>query len=77
MSTRDREYLTDILSAVDLIDSFVQGIDHAQFIADLKCQSAVIRQLEIIGEATKRLSEEIRTKYLIYLGERWPECVIS
>ena len=33
------------------------------FLEDLKTQDAVIRNIEIIGEATKNLSDEIRNKY--------------
>jgi len=42
---------------------------------DLMRQSAVVRQLEIIGEATKRLSEEFRRVIPKSPGEKWPECV--
>ena len=38
-------------------------MDKADFDSDLKTQSAVIRQLEIIGEATKHLSNELRETY--------------
>ncbi len=38
-------------------------MDKAAFDCDMKTQSAVIRQLEIIGEATKRLSAELRSTY--------------
>ena len=38
-------------------------MDQGAFDKDLKTQSAVIRQLEIIGEATKRLSEEFRGQH--------------
>jgi uncharacterized protein with HEPN domain len=54
MQQRDTSYLLDILKAGQLIEEFVAGIDKAAFARDMKTQSAVIRQLEIIGEATKR-----------------------
>lgn len=38
-------------------------MDKVDFDSDLKTQSAVIRQLEMIGEATKRLSDELRETY--------------
>jgi len=38
-------------------------MDYEAFLADLKTQDAVVRNLEIIGEATKNLSEEIRQQY--------------
>ena len=63
MPSRDASYLLDILEAAKLIDEFVIGMDISDFYDDLKTQSAVIRQLEIIGEATKRLSPELRKTY--------------
>jgi uncharacterized protein with HEPN domain len=60
MQPRDESYLLDILTACQLIQSFVTDIDRAAFDDDLKTQSAVIRQFEILGEATKRVSEELR-----------------
>ncbi|MCA9935577.1 MAG: DUF86 domain-containing protein [Ardenticatenaceae bacterium] len=60
MPHRDASYLLDILKAARLIQDFTHGMDRLAFDDDLKTQSAVIRQLEIIGEATKRLSEELR-----------------
>ena len=55
---RDRLYLRHILEAIAAIEEFTQA-DRAGFLADRKTQSAVIRQLEIIGEAVKRLSPEL------------------
>ena len=60
MSPRDLDYVVDILAAAHLIQSFLVGRDRDVFGTDLMCQSAVIRQLEIIGEATKRLSATFR-----------------
>ena len=39
------------------------GMTYESFVADTKTQDAVIRNLEILGEATKNLSEELRAKY--------------
>lgn len=60
MPLRDQSYLLDIFQACRLIESFIEGLDEADFSVDWKTQSAVVRQLEIIGEATKRLSDEFR-----------------
>ena len=58
MNERDRLYLGHILEAIAAVESFtIEG--RAQFITDLKTQSAVLRQLEIIGEAVKHLSAEL------------------
>ena len=63
MSPRDLDYVIDILSAARLIQTFLMGRDRGAFAMDLMCQSAVIRQLEIIGEATKRLSVAFRDNH--------------
>ncbi len=56
-------YLTDILSAIESIEVFVEGMDFEEFEDDDKTSSAVVRKFEIIGEATKHIPEEIRQKY--------------
>lgn len=60
MQPRDLSYLTDILQAARLVDEFIEGMSEAEFYRDIKCQSAVMRQIEVIGEATKRLSSSFR-----------------
>jgi uncharacterized protein with HEPN domain len=57
---RERAYLTDILEAVSRIFRYTEGMTSAAFFEDTKTQDAVVRNLEVIGEATKALSEEIR-----------------
>ena len=64
MSSRsDREFLEDIQEAIRRAHMYVDGISYEQFLIDLKTQDALIRTLEIIGEATKRLSPEIRERH--------------
>lgn len=53
---RDDATLLDIARAARLIVEFRQGIDQAAFLADVKTQSAILHQLLVLGEATKRLS---------------------
>ncbi len=53
-------YLEDILEAATKIVRYVEGLDSAGFVADDKTVDAVIRNLEIIGEATKHLPHELR-----------------
>jgi len=62
-SRGDQEFLEDILEAIRRADAYVDGLSYTEFLADQKTQDAVIRTLEIMGEATKRLSPEIREKY--------------
>lgn len=60
MLHRDIAHLIDILAAARLVQEFIKGIDQQKFNDDVMLQSAVIRQIEIMGEATKRLSEDFR-----------------
>jgi uncharacterized protein with HEPN domain len=64
MSTRRevRDYLEDILQSILDIREFVAGMDFQQFQSDRKTFLAVIRSLEIIGEAAKKIPEDIRTQ---------------
>lgn len=64
MSKRsDREFLSDILEAIRRIKAYTSETTYEAFLQDTKTQDAVIRNLEIIGEAVKNLSEEIRQRY--------------
>ena len=58
-----RLYLRDIFAAMIAIQEFIKEIDFETFVSDDKTASAVIRKLEIIGEATKNVPEEIRREY--------------
>lgn len=52
--SRDYEiYLEDILGAIDRIQAYMQGITRTEFESDLMRFDAIIRNLEIIGEAVK------------------------
>jgi uncharacterized protein with HEPN domain len=50
-------------SCEQYIVDFVGGVSRSEFEYDLKTISAVIRQFEIIGEASKRLTEEFKNQY--------------
>ncbi len=60
---RDNEYLLDILEAAKLALSYVSGKTREEFLKDTQCQDAVIRRLEIIGEASRRLSDQTRAAF--------------
>jgi len=64
MSKRtDQEFLSDIREALQRITAYVGGMAYETFTTDSKTQDAVIRNLEILGEATKNLSDEFRARY--------------
>ena len=60
MNARDWLFLNHVLGAIAEIESFTAA-GQSGFMADRKTQSAVIRQLEIIGEAVKNLSKTLTT----------------
>ncbi len=57
------DYLEDILDAVEKVALFIQGLTFEQFARETKTTYAVIRALEIIGEAAKRIPQDVRDKY--------------
>ena len=60
---RNQNLLRDIVAATSAARAFVEGMEYADFVDDLKAQSAVTYQLVIIGEAAKCLSGEVTTRY--------------
>ena len=60
---RDDAALLDIDRAARLALAFIGGYRKDQFLEDLKTQSAVVHQLLIVGEATRRLSDDFRTMH--------------
>ncbi|MBC8175399.1 MAG: DUF86 domain-containing protein [Candidatus Marinimicrobia bacterium] len=57
------DYFNDILDSILSIKEFIHNIEYDAFREDKKTQYAVIRALEIIGEATKKIPNEIRETY--------------
>jgi uncharacterized protein with HEPN domain len=57
------DYLRDILDAAQKAVQFVAGMDSTAFEGDAKTSFAVIRALEIIGEAAKHLPASVRQRY--------------
>ncbi len=63
MKEKDRiiiDYLNDILDSIVNIKKFLKDIDYPTFKEDIKTQYAVIRALEIIGEASKKIPKEVK-----------------
>lgn len=58
----DLVYLKHILDAISRIEEYTLNIGYDDFMENHLVQDGVIRQIEIIGEATKRVSEETREK---------------
>ncbi len=58
-----QDYLEDILDAIFKVSKFIEGMTSDKFAADDKTTFAVIRALEIIGEATKHIPEYVKENY--------------
>ncbi len=58
-----KAYLRDIYDATRKIEKYVEGISFEDFESNELIQDAVIRNLEIIGEAVKNLPENVKSKY--------------
>lgn len=62
-SREDDDYLDDIRSAAEKASQFVHGMDFEAFRRDDRTVFAVVRALEIIGEASKRISQPVRDQF--------------
>lgn len=60
---RDWGYLWDILDAARLAVSYVEGVSKKAFLQDTQLQDSVIRRIEIIGEAARRVSPDTKVAY--------------
>jgi uncharacterized protein with HEPN domain len=56
-------YLRHVLDAILTIEEYIHGVDEEKFKATRLLQDGSIRQIEIIGEAVRHLSKEIRNAY--------------
>ncbi len=63
MKKEYRDYIEDILNSILKIEQFVDGLTFEDFKSDDKSIFAVIRALEIIGEAAKKIPQPLRDKY--------------
>ena len=57
-----RDYLLDIFNSINEIASFIVNMTYEDFMKDRKTCNAVIRSIEIIGEATKQIPKSIKDK---------------
>lgn len=57
------DFLQDILDSINAIEEFIKGYSYGDFANEQKTNYAVIRAIEIIGEATKNIPKSFRSKY--------------
>ncbi|MEW6686008.1 MAG: DUF86 domain-containing protein [Candidatus Edwardsbacteria bacterium] len=64
MSKRgDEEFLRDIIESINRINNYIREMRYEEFLQDIKTQDAIVRNIQIIGEAIKNLSSDFRDKY--------------
>jgi uncharacterized protein with HEPN domain len=62
--TRDlRLYIEDILDSIEKVEQYTRTIDEQNFLTDTEVQDAVLRRLEIMGEAVKSIPQSFRNRY--------------
>ncbi len=57
MKLQDKTYLLDMFESAKTALDYASGLDWETFIKDIRSQDAIVRRLEIIGEAANRISE--------------------
>lgn len=62
-SEKERGALGEILRHIDLAERFAHGLDYESLSGNLQALYAVIRSLEIISEASRRLSDELKVRH--------------
>jgi uncharacterized protein with HEPN domain len=63
MKKDPRIFIEHILESIESIEEYTKGIDKDGFLSSRMTQDAVIRRIEIIGEAVKSISDEVKEKY--------------
>ena len=58
-----RVYLDDILESIEKIESYTKNVSKTEFIRNYQLQDAVLRRIAIIGEAVKRIPQELKDKH--------------
>ena len=56
----DRTYLTHIRDAIETIEEYLEGVAYEQFVSNKMMIDAVVRELEIVGEASNNLSQQFQ-----------------
>lgn len=56
------DYLIDILNSINEVEVFIWNMTYEDFIEDKKTSNAVIRSIEVMGEATKQIPKPVREK---------------
>ena len=72
MQRHYKAYLKDILENIGKIEKYTSGLSFDDFAENELIQDAVVRNLEIIGEAVKKIREKLETENQEWIGKRLP-----
>ena len=59
----DQLYITDMVESITRIEGYIEGMSYKEFVGNNMAKDAVLRNLEVIGEAAKNLSIPTKDKY--------------
>jgi uncharacterized protein with HEPN domain len=60
---RDADFIGDMKEAMEMSALYTKGLTYRKFLDDRKTQDAVVRNLEVMGEASKNISPSFKVKY--------------
>jgi len=59
----DKEFLLDMLEGIKRIELYTERLSYQDFLRKIETQDALVRNLEIIGEASKNISKDLKIEY--------------
>jgi uncharacterized protein with HEPN domain len=65
-------FIGDIIESIELIEQDAENLTADKFKKNIAMQDAIIRPLEIIGEAVKNIPTVFKSNYPIFPGSKWP-----
>lgn len=63
MKRNTKLYILDMIEYMERAEQYIKNLKYNEFINDIKTSDAVIRCIEVIGEAAKNIPEELKNKY--------------
>ncbi|MBP1910669.1 uncharacterized protein with HEPN domain [Methanolobus bombayensis] len=66
-------FIVHIIDSIEKIEDFTNNKSKDDFLEDIQLQDAVVRRIEIIGEASKNIPEEFKESFRMCHGVKWQE----
>ena len=74
---RDVPHIVDIVGSARLVRAYLEGVTRDDFMRNVQLQDAVVRRLEIIGEAAGRVSASFRQRHTMIPWSRMSACATA